>query len=72
MIDKVTELAQRFMFWYTDFCETNWVFIGIFFVLLIALARTKVEMHWWDFKSLGIVVVLYFVFKGIIIFWLNG
>ena len=72
MIDKVTELAQRFMFWYTDFYETNLIFIGIFFVLLIALARTKVEMHWWDFKSLGIVVVLYIVFKGIIFFWLNG
>lgn len=72
MIDKVIELSQRFMYWYTGFCETYWVFIAIFFVLLIALARTKVEMHWWDIKSIGIVAGLYLFLKAIIVFCLNG
>ena len=56
---NMVALITRFFTWYVNFFETNLILIAIFFVLLIGLARTKVEMKWWDIYSLLIVLALW-------------
>ena len=55
---------------YANFFENNIVWIAIFFVLLIALARTKVEMHWIDIwaagSSFGLWVICEFLLRVVL------
>jgi hypothetical protein len=33
---------------YVNFFNNNWILLAILWVLVIILARTKMEMHWLD------------------------
>lgn len=52
---------KEFIYAYAIFFEQNWIFLTILWVLLIILARTKMEMKWLDMIIPGIC----FLFWGI-------
>lgn len=39
---------REFIYAYANFFEANWILLTILWVLLIILARTKMEMKWLD------------------------
>ena len=45
---------EEFIYAYANFFEQNWVLLAILWVLLIILARTKMEMRWLDIIIPGI------------------
>lgn len=54
---------------YINFFNSNWILLCILWVLLIILARTKMEMHWLDiyvplvaFALWGIFALIVYVF----------
>lgn len=58
---------QEIMLRYVNFMHENWVWVGIFCVLLIALARTKFEMHWLDVVFTVLAFGLWGVFELILV-----
>lgn len=47
---------------YVSFFNEHWILLTILWVLLIILARTKMEMYWLDIILPGICFVLWGVF----------
>lgn len=51
---------------YVSFFNSHWILLCILWVLLIILARTKMEMHWLDIIIPGIAFVLWGIFALIV------
>lgn len=51
---------------YVSFFNSHWILLGILWVLLIILARTKMEMHWLDIIIPGTAFVLWGIFALIV------
>jgi hypothetical protein len=50
---------------YANFMRENWIWVGMLCIMLIALARTKMEMHWLDIWFTGIVFGLWFISESL-------
>lgn len=46
---------------YVSFFNENWILLAILWVLLIILARTKMEMYWLDIILPGLAFALWIV-----------
>lgn len=57
---------MNFMQSYVSFFNEHWILLAILWVLLVILARTKMEMHWLDIIIPGVCFLLWFVFWLII------
>lgn len=55
-----------FMHSYVSFFNSNWIWLAILWVLLVILARTKMEMHWLDIIIPLIAFVLWGIFALIL------
>lgn len=51
---------------YVDFFNNNCVLLAILWVLVIILARTKMEMHWLDIKIPFLAIALWIIFAIIV------
>ncbi|MGP1535696.1 hypothetical protein [Bacteroides heparinolyticus] len=51
-----------FMNCYVTFFNAHWIWLGILWVLLIILARTKMEMRWLDIYIPGTAFFLWAIF----------
>lgn len=47
---------------YVGFFNSNWILLAILWVLIIILARTKMEMHWLDIKIPSLLFSLWGIF----------
>ena len=51
---------------YVNFFNNNCVLLAILWVLVIILARTKMEMHWLDFIIPLLAIALWVIFAIIV------
>ena len=51
---------------YVNFFNNNWILLAILWVLVIILARTKMEMYWLDIIIPLLAIVLWVVFAIIV------
>lgn len=58
----------QFMTSYITYFENNWIMLLILWVLLIILARTKMNMHWLDIIIPGLAFILWAIFELVIYF----
>lgn len=57
---------REFIYAYANFFEANWILLTILWVLLIILARTKMEMKWLDIIIPGLCFLLWAIFEILI------
>lgn len=57
---------NNFMVNYVTFFNSHWILLAILWVLIIILARTKMEMAWLDIIVPGIAFILWGIFAIII------
>lgn len=51
---------------YVNFFNNNWILLAILWVLVIILARTKMEMYWLDIIIPSLAFILWGVFALIV------